>query len=75
MNHCDEVFKRDGFKCKICGWMLNTGETELHAHRIEDCVTSKMITLCSACLKAVQSYPENKIERFSACNLYMLIGA
>lgn len=32
----DDVFSRDGNKCRVCGWNLITGEVHLDAHHITD---------------------------------------
>jgi 5-methylcytosine-specific restriction endonuclease McrA len=81
----DAVFKRDGNKCKVCGWSLVTGEVELDAHHITDrtlmpnggYVAANGISLCSACHKSAEVFHDTGIavKNFSPQDLYNLIGS
>lgn len=81
-NFRSEVFKRDGFKCKMCGW--NQEPDKLDAHHITDrtlmpnggYVKENGISLCPEChIKAEQfhttgtSYPG-----YSPEELYNKVG-
>ena len=80
-NFRNEVFKRDGFKCRVC-----KKEGELDAHHITDrnempmggYILENGISLCSEChLKAEQHHidPTREEDGFSPAWLYQLIDS
>lgn len=80
-NFRNKVFKRDGFKCKVCN-----NKNNLDAHHIVDrneipnggYVVQNGITLCGDChLKAEQHHinPNLEEDEFSPDSLYRLIGS
>lgn len=78
-----QVFERDGYKCRVCGW--NKDITKLDAHHVCDrnllpnggYVKENGITLCPTCHMLAETFhctglAENK---YSPEDLYELIGS
>ena len=81
----DSVFARDGHRCKVCGWSLQTAEVHLDAHHITDrtlmpnggYVKENGITLCPAHHELAEVFHSTGVAHpgFSPDDLYARIGS
>lgn len=81
----NSVFDRDGHRCRVCGWSLQTLELKLDAHHITDrnlmphggYVKENGITLCPACHEKAEVFHSTgqAAPGFSPEDLYELIGS
>lgn len=81
----DAVFERDGNKCRVCGWSIQTAEVQLDAHHITDrtlmpnggYVVENGISLCPAHHEMAEAFHSTgkPVPGFSPNNLYNLIGS
>jgi predicted restriction endonuclease len=81
----DTVFQRDGHKCRVCGWSVQTAEVQLDAHHITDrnlmpnggYVKENGISLCPAHHELAEVYHSTGTAHpgFSPDDLYRMVGS
>ena len=81
----DEVFRRDGHKCRGCGWSLFTDGLHLDAHHITDrnlmpeggYVKENGISLCPACHEKAEVFHSTgtPVNGWAPDDLYKMIGS
>jgi 5-methylcytosine-specific restriction endonuclease McrA len=79
------VFDRDGNKCRVCGWSLQTAELHLDAHHITDrtlmpnggYVKSNGISLCPSCHEKAEVFHSTgtALQGWAPDDLYRLVGS
>ncbi len=81
----DDVFDRDGNKCRVCGWNLVTSEVHLDAHHITDrnlmpnggYVEANGISLCPPCHEKAEVFHSTgeALPGWAPSDLYGKIGS
>jgi 5-methylcytosine-specific restriction endonuclease McrA len=81
----DSVFDRDGNRCRVCGWSVQTAELQLDAHHITDrnlmpnggYVAANGISLCPSCHQKAEAFHDTgtALPGWSPEDLYQRIGS
>lgn len=79
------VFGRDGDRCRVCGWSLQTQELHLDAHHITDrtlmpnggYVKENGITLCPAHHELAEAFHSTgvAVPGYAPADLYHMVGS
>lgn len=81
----EAVFRRDGNRCRACGWAIQNGEVQLDAHHITDrnlmpnggYIRENGISLCPGCHEKAEVFHSTgtALPGWAPEDLYKMIGS